>query len=110
MSGITPYSPGVGNAADSCLDAAADIGVRLRQLRRHLTSLDRAGLAELPAGRLQDLLAGYDIYVRMLDDALHDIARDLRSAQATHRPEAATHRPEAATHRSEVELVGGDCR
>jgi hypothetical protein len=82
MSGITPYKPGVGNTADSCLDVAAEIGVRLRQLRRHLAALDQAGLADLPAGRLQDLLAGYDIYTRMLNDALHDIAQDLRSAQA----------------------------
>ena len=96
MTGITPYKPKVGNAADSCLDAAADIGARLGQLRRHLTSLDQAGVADLPAGRLRDLLAGYDIYARMLNDALHDIARDLQATQAT--------------YRSEVELVGGDCR
>ncbi|MFY1635497.1 hypothetical protein ACN27F_19855 [Solwaraspora sp. WMMB335] len=96
MSGITPYKPTAGNAADSCLDAAADIDARLGQLRRHLVSLDRAGLADMPAGRLQDLLAGFDIYARMLDDALHDIARHLRATQAT--------------QRSEVALVGGDCR
>ncbi|WP_326550866.1 hypothetical protein [Micromonospora sp. NBC_01813] len=96
MSGITPYKPKVGNAADSCLDAAADVGARLGQLRHHLASLDRSGLADLPAGRLQDLLAGYDIYARMLNDALHDIARDLQATQVT--------------QRSEVELVGGDCR
>lgn len=96
MSGITPYRPGVGNVADSCLDAAADIGVRLRQLRGHLTSLDRAGLTDLPTSRLQDLLAGYDIYARMLDDALRDVARDLRATEPT--------------CRSEAEPVGGDCR
>lgn len=96
MSGITPYTSGVGNVADSCLDTAAEIGVLLRQLRRHLAVLDRATLPDLPAGRLQDLLAGYDIYARMLDDALHDIARHLRTSQAI--------------RRSEVELVGGDCR
>lgn len=93
MSGITPYSPEVGNAADRCLDVAVDVGARLGELRRHLTSLDRVGMAALPAGRLQDLLVSYDVYVRMLHDALHDIARDLR-----------------ATQRSDVELVGGDLR
>ncbi|WFE25481.1 hypothetical protein O7623_19040 [Solwaraspora sp. WMMD791] len=93
MSGITPYSPAAGNVADRCLDVAADVGSRLGQLRRHLASLDRVGVPDLPAGRLQDLLAGYDVYVRMLHDALHDIARDLQ-----------------ATHRSDVELVGGDLR
>lgn len=96
MSGITPYRPTVGNAADGCLDAAADIAATLSQLRDHLVSLDRVGLTDLPAGRLQDLLVGYDIYVRMLDDALHEIAGRLR--------------PSRAIHRSEVVLAGGDRR
>ncbi|MFC0530937.1 hypothetical protein [Phytohabitans kaempferiae] len=96
MSGITPYKPGAGNAAESCLAAAADIGARLLQLRNQLAGLDRAGLADLPPGRLRDLLAGYDVYARMLDDALRDIARDLQGMRAT--------------GRSGVELVGGDGR
>jgi hypothetical protein len=69
MSGTTPY-------ADHCRDSAADVGARLRALRAHLASLDPARVG-LPRARLADLLAGFDIYARMLDDALHDIAAEL---------------------------------
>lgn len=96
MSGITPYSVVTGNAADDCRAAAADIGARLDMLREHLAGLDPARLRISPS-RLADLLVGYDIYARMLDDALHDIAGGLQP-------------PVEAPRRSDVELAGGDCR
>lgn len=96
MSGITPYSRGGGNVADSCHEAAADIAARLGLLRAHLAGLDPARL-DLPPSRFADLMSGYDIYARMLDDALHDIARDLRV-------------PAEAPRRSDVELAGAEAR
>ncbi|GAB7052333.1 hypothetical protein [Catenuloplanes indicus] len=96
MSGITPYLQGGGNAADACRDAAADIAARLGTLRSHLAGLD-ADRLRMPPSRLADLLAGYDIYARMLDDALHDIAVGLQRAVP-------------APRRSDVELAGGEYR
>ena len=94
MSGTTPYALCVDDAAASCRDSAADIGARLRVLRAHLASLDPARLG-VTESRLADLLAGFDIYARMLDDSLHDIAGYLQAAPPL---------------RLEVELADGSSR
>ncbi|MGC4812251.1 hypothetical protein ACLQ29_17145 [Micromonospora sp. DT228] len=78
MRGITPYPQGQGNIAEACRDAAAGISTQLDRLRAHLASLDPARL-RMSASRRDALLTGYDIYARMLDDALHDIAGDLQT-------------------------------
>ena len=80
MSGTTPYAQCSGDAADACRDSAAEVGARLRVLRGRLATLDPARL-RMTGARLEDLLAGFDIYARMLEDALHDIAGDLRTAR-----------------------------
>ncbi len=95
MSGITPHSPGESNVAETCREAAAGIGAQLDLLRGHLAGLDPARLG-MSAGRLRSLMAGYDIYARMLDDALADIARNVQHP--------------AGPRRSDVELTGGECR
>ncbi|MDR7274255.1 hypothetical protein [Catenuloplanes atrovinosus] len=81
--------------ADTCRTAAAGIGAQLELLRGHLAGLDPARLG-MSAAQLRALLAGYDIYVRMLDDAIEDIAGSVR-------------RP-AGPRRSDVELAGGESR
>ncbi|WP_433388615.1 hypothetical protein [Micromonospora sp. KLBMP9576] len=63
-------------AADRCGAAAADVERQLGRLRGHLASLEPGGLG-LTAARFEALLAGYDVYVRMLADALTDIAAAL---------------------------------
>ncbi|MGC4879749.1 hypothetical protein ACLQ26_26215 [Micromonospora sp. DT43] len=95
MSGITPYLRGEGNMADACRDAAVGISDQLDRLRAHLASLDLARL-QMSAVRREALLTGYDIYVRMLDDALHDIAAGLQE--------------EPDPRRSDTALVGGGPR
>ena len=95
MSGITPYSPCEGNVAESCRAAAAGIGAQLELLRAHLTELDPVRLG-MSASQLRSLVAGYDIYARMLDDALADIARGVQQP--------------SATRRADVELTGGEAR
>jgi hypothetical protein len=76
MNGTTPYVLHPGGVAGGCRDSASDIGARLRALRAHLANLDPAEL-NIPGSRLADLLAGFDIYARMLDDAMRDIADEL---------------------------------
>ncbi|MEU8328671.1 hypothetical protein [Micromonospora sp. NPDC048839] len=78
MRGITPYPQCEGNIADACRDAAAGIGAQLDRLRAHLASLEPARL-RMSAARHDALLTGYDIYARMLDDALQDIASGLQT-------------------------------
>ncbi|MEV6636904.1 hypothetical protein AB0M54_39830 [Actinoplanes sp. NPDC051470] len=96
MRATTPYAQYAVEAPSACRDAAADIGARLRALRAHLAGLDPQRLG-LTGARYADLLAGYDIYARMLDDALHDIAGDLERAAGT-------------TGRSDLEPAGGHLR
>ncbi|WP_285691431.1 hypothetical protein [Actinoplanes sp. NBRC 103695] len=84
MSRTKPYAQDVRDAAVACRDSAADVGDRLRGLRARLASLDAVRLG-MPDARLADLLAGFDIYARMLDDALCDIAGDLRVAAGSPR-------------------------
>jgi hypothetical protein len=95
MSGITPHSPGESNVAGSCRDTAAVVGTQLELLRGHLAGLDPARLG-MSTGQLRSILAGYDIYARMLDDALADIAGAVQAP--------------ADPRRSDVELTGGECR
>jgi hypothetical protein len=51
---------------------AEEIRRQLAQLRRHVRGLEADQLG-MPVNQLQALVAGYDIYARMLDDALTDI-------------------------------------
>lgn len=78
MSGITPYSSGEGNGADRCRAAVVEIGEQVDRLRVQLGRLDPERLRMSPL-RFQALLVGFDIYARMLDDALNDIIADLRA-------------------------------
>lgn len=62
--------------------AVEETAVRVqRQLTRARTLLHRLDPACLgiSAGQLEALLLGYDVYVRMLDDALAETADDLRA-------------------------------
>ncbi|MDQ7905721.1 hypothetical protein RB614_14475 [Phytohabitans sp. ZYX-F-186] len=63
-------------AADRSRAAAAEIERRLGQLGRYLAGLDPDGL-DLPTARFDALLTAYDVYTRMLTDALDDIAAAL---------------------------------
>lgn len=81
MSGITPYSSGEGNGADRYRAAVVEIREQVDRLRVQLGRLDPERLRMSPL-RLQALLVGFDIYARMLDDALNDIVADLRASAA----------------------------
>ncbi|MEU1586895.1 hypothetical protein [Micromonospora sp. NPDC005710] len=81
MSGITPYSSGESNGADRCRAAVVEIGEQVERLRVQLGRLDPERLRMTPL-RLQALLVGFDIYARMLDDALNDIVTDLLTTAA----------------------------
>ena len=85
MSGTTCYSPRPADAAGVCRAAAAEIGAGLGALRAKVGVLDPAWPG-VPATRLAELLAGFDIYARMLGDALADIARELRDHRWDDRP------------------------
>ncbi|WP_433534237.1 hypothetical protein ACQPZK_18810 [Micromonospora sp. CA-249363] len=95
MSGITPYSSGEGNVADRCRAAVLEIGEQVDRLRVHLGRLDPERLRMSPL-RFQALLVGFDIYARMLDDALNDIVAELR--------------PPAVPARRDLEMVAGENR
>nr|WP_221382688.1 hypothetical protein [Actinoplanes polyasparticus] len=66
---------------DVCRRAAAEIDERLSSLRNILALIDPAA-SLMSRSRLDDLLAGFDIYRRMLGDALHDIADALSGTAA----------------------------
>lgn len=102
MSGTTLSSQRPADVADVCHTAAADIGDGLRALRAQLAAVDPARLG-MPATRLAELRAGFDIYARMLDDALDDIAGEL----SEHRSGPA---PWTGPRRSDAELSCGRTR
>jgi hypothetical protein len=62
-----------------CRVTAAEVEGRLAGLRDHLSGLEPGGLGMSPT-RLEAVLAGYDIYVRMLVGALTDTAAALADA------------------------------
>ena len=64
-------------AASAFSRTAAEIQNQLDHIRSLMLSLEARRLG-LSSGRFQALMTGYDIYVRMLNDALTDIAADLR--------------------------------
>jgi hypothetical protein len=69
-------------AAQSCHRSAMEIQLKLALLRGYVRGLESERLG-LSASQFQALLTGYDIYARMLDDALADIASVLDGGVVT---------------------------
>ncbi|MFE9453525.1 WXG100 family type VII secretion target [Streptomyces sp. NPDC006739] len=72
---VTPEM--VSQAATSCDGTAAELQAQLADLKTYVVNLEASwqGIAQ---NTFQDLMQEYDIYSRMLHDALTDIASGLR--------------------------------
>jgi len=77
MAGTTAERRDAVEAVTAFHRSATEIRVQLDWLRRYLHGLDVDRLGMSPA-RFQALMIGYDIYVRMLEDVLADLADALQ--------------------------------
>jgi WXG100 family type VII secretion target len=70
----------VQEAAANCTSTAAEIDAQLSALRSYVSSLEEIwrGIAQ---DTFQELMHGYDIFARMMHDALTDIATGLTTNQ-----------------------------
>jgi WXG100 family type VII secretion target len=70
----------VHEAAANCTTTAAEIDAQLSALRSYVSSLEEIwrGIAQ---DTFQELMSDYDIYARMMHDALTDIATGLTTNQ-----------------------------